>query len=80
MAEILRKCQNCDLIILYGNIFDAFDKGVEKGYGPILGLHREADKEHASAGYVGLGSLDPTDSFTEMYRCPRCKSTILVHQ
>lgn len=70
MTEIPRRCPSCGLILLKGAIFDAFDK--KELYGPILGLHDNADMESAQAGYIGMSSMMLYDRAPEMYRCPRC--------
>jgi hypothetical protein len=74
--EVLDKCPTCGLILLQGHIFDAFDQ--EKQFGPILGLHQEANKESAQAGYVGIGSLYDPEHLRLFYRCPRCGTDPVV--
>lgn len=68
--EVLNKCPSCGLILIHGCISGAFD--LEEQYGPILGLHREATKEAAKAGYVGISSLFNPERWRIFYRCPRC--------
>src|SRR5436190_12951945 len=71
-ADFPKKCPNCGLILLSAAIFDAIAMKAE--YGPIIGLHKEVNKETATAGYVGISSLWMHDNAPELYRCPRCQA------
>lgn len=68
--DVQKQCPNCGLVLLCGAIFDAYAQNAQ--YGPILGLSKEATKETAKAGYIGISSLFLPDKFREFYRCPRC--------
>ncbi len=74
--EVLDHCPACDLLLLHGCISAAFDQ--EEWYGPILGLHREALKESARAGYVGISSWYDPERWRVFYRCPRCGADPVV--
>lgn len=74
--EVLDRCPSCDLILLRGCISDAFRQ--EERYGPILGLHKEARKESAQAGYVGISSWYDPERWRIFYRCPRCGADPVV--
>lgn len=71
-----RICPSCGLILLRGAIFDACEKQAE--YGPILGLHKEARRETAQAGYVGLSSLHDPKNLRALYRCPKCGADPII--
>jgi hypothetical protein len=70
MNEVPKKCPACDLVLLYGHIFDAFD--MKDRYGPILRIHKDAEPKTAKAGYLGFDSMWRYDSAPDFYRCPRC--------
>lgn len=76
--RIANPCPSCGLVLLHGAIFDAMRE--EEQYGPILGLHREANRETARAGYVGISSLWLADrpEGRALYRCPRCAADPLI--
>jgi hypothetical protein len=74
--EVLDKCTACGLVLLHGCISAAFRE--EQRYGPILGLHREARKELARAGYVGISSWFDPGRWRIFYRCPRCGADPVV--
>jgi hypothetical protein len=69
-------CPGCGLILLSGHIFDVVD--LEEKHGPILGLHRDATREEARAGYVGVGSFFDPVKWREFYRCPKCGADPLI--
>jgi hypothetical protein len=64
------KCPGCGLILLHGSVVDAIDES--DNYGPILGLHKDANTGIATAGYVGLSSWFDPEHLRDLYRCPRC--------
>jgi len=68
--DVHEQCPGCGLVLLHGAIFDACARSAQ--HGPILGLNKEATKETATAGYVGISSLFSPDKFRAFYRCPRC--------
>jgi hypothetical protein len=74
--DILPRCPVCDLVLLCGSITDSADWKAK--YGPVLGLHREATKESAQAGYVGISSLFAPELFRVFYQCPRCRADPVV--
>ena len=70
--EIPRNCPSCGLVLLYGAIFDACAE--RERFGPILGLHKDANPLDAKAGYIGISSLWLYDQAPDLYRCARCKT------
>ncbi len=70
--RVLHKCPKCALVLLCGAILDAVKQ--ESIYGPIIGLHKEADPKTAKAGYMGISSLYTPD----LYKCPRCGTNAVV--
>ncbi len=68
--EVPPNCPSCGLVLIHGASFDAMAQ--EEHHGPILGLHRGAQRETAQAGYIGVSSLYAPDRVREFYRCPRC--------
>ena len=69
-AAFPEECRGCGLLLFHGNIFDAAEQ--RSRWGPILGLHEDADPKTAKAGYVGVGSGWWYDFAPELYRCPKC--------
>jgi uncharacterized protein with PIN domain len=74
--ELLDRCPACGLVVLSGAIFDAVQQA--ETYGPILGIHKEARSDTALAGYVGISSLWMGDVAPDLYRCPRCRTELIV--
>lgn len=70
MNEVPEKCPACDLVLLYGHIFDACSQ--KERYGPILGIHEDAESNTAKAGYLGISSMWLYDVSPGLYQCPRC--------
>ncbi len=65
------ECRQCGLLLLSGAIFDTAAQC--DIYGPILGVHKEADPLTAKAGIIGMGSrVEWFDTDPEFYACPRC--------
>ena len=66
-----KECRQCGLLLLSGAIFDtAAQRDI---YGPILGVHKDADPITAKAGIIGMGSREEWFATNpEFYACPRC--------